>query len=401
MLAPEVERAVASTPLATVTELARRLAPAVDPAEPELSTHARFLHDRYGDRWRELPATLGRPLVHAEALLSSGPVMIPPTLPAVKAILRGRRAARAASAMGNIARNEAEILEHALGARLVDLSLPRLSAVADAVLGLRDAPPADPTWAAPLAAHAAEALLDACWDDLREASNTHHAVYAQFTDRIWDVPVRRLQKGRRSWRLINRFRLRRALASSSRTEKAPKPMSAAVDVVLEAHVVRDRLAIAAPLLANHLGDHDRGPHTDVDAVRESLHAVRNLQRALGDRLNVERFARLLAAGAFTDDAVLEPANTLVVELQAWSAKVSRLGGARAVAMDVTELMRWAALVDDALPAVEAAVNAVDRPGSAATLHDLVYDLLIRERYEKLVAEARPTSRTTPDAGTAS
>jgi hypothetical protein len=388
-------------PLATVTELARRPSPAAEPAAPELTTHARFLQARYGDRWRDLPTALGQPLVHAEALLSSGPVTIPPTMPAMKAIVRARRAARAAAAMGKIARNEAEVLEHALGARLVDLPLPRLSAVAEAVLGLQNAPPAEPSWASPQAAHAADALLDACNEDLREASRTHAAVYTQFTDRIWDIPLRRLQKGRRPWRLIARARLRHALAASSRTEKAPKPMSVAVDLVLEALAVRDRLAAAAPLLANHLGDHDRGPHTEVDSARESLNAVRNLQRALGDRLNVERLARLLAAGAFTSDAVLAPAARLVVELQGWSTKVSRLGGSGAVAMDLSELVRWSSLVDEALPAVEAAVTAVDRPGHTATLRDLVYDLLVRERYERLITAPLPAPHITPGAGTAS
>jgi hypothetical protein len=373
----------------------------VDTADRELAAHARFLQDRYGDRWRDLPTALGQTLVHAEALLSSGPVMIPPTMPAVKAIFRARRASRAAAAMGKVARNEAEVLEHALGARLVDLPLPRLCAVAEAVLDLHNAPPAEPAWASPASAQAAEALLDASSDDLREAARTHGAVYMQFTDRIWDVPVRRLQKGRQPWRLIARLRVRRALAASSRTETAPKPLSVAVDLVLEAVAVRERLATAAPLFANHLGDHDRGPHTEVDAARESLDAVRNLHRALGDRLNVERLARLLAAGAFTSDAVLEPAARLVVELQGWSAKVSRLGGPRAVAMDLSELVQWASLVETALAAVELAVAAVDRPGSTATLRDLVYDLLVRERFEKLVAAARPTPQTNPNAGTAS
>lgn len=401
MFAAAEEPASGRPPLATVTELARRPSPVVVPAERELTAHARFLSDRYGDRWLDLPATLGQPLVHAEALLSSGPVAIPPTMPAGRAIVRARRAARAAAVMVKVVRNESEVLEQALGASLVDVSLPQLAEIAEAVLGLQAAPPAEPSWASPLSAQAAEALLDACCDDLREGSQTHRAVYAQFTDRIWDVPVRRLQKSRRPWRRIARFRLRRALAASSRTEKAPKPISVAIDLVLEAHAVRDRLATAAPLLANHLGDHDRGPLTNVDAARESLAAVRHLQRALGDRLNEERLARLLAAGAFDDDAVLEPAAKLVVELQAWNAKVDRLGGARGVDMDVVGLVRWASLVDEALPAVETAVTAVDRAGGASTLRDLVYDLLVRERYEKLLEEARSASLNATDAGTAS
>jgi hypothetical protein len=274
----------------------------------------------------------------------------------------------------------------------------------EAVLGLHAAPPAEPSWSSPVSAKAAEALLDVCCEDLREGSQTHRAVYAQFTERIWEVPVRRLQHGRRPWRLIARFRLQRAFAASSRTEKTPSSLSEAADLVLEAHAVRDRLSTVAPLLASHLGRYDRGPLTDVDAIRTSLAAVRDLQHALGDLLNADRVARLLTAGAFNDDAVLEPARALSAELHAWNAKVVALGGGRTVAMDATELVRWASLVEEALPAAEIAVTAVGRPGgSGATLRDLAYNLLVRERREEPIvpAPSSPATATTTAAGTAS
>ena len=390
-------------PRGSVIELRR---PATGPnevsAERECNVHARFLHSRYGERWLELPATLGRSLVQAEALLASGPVAIPPAMPALKAIVRARRTARAAAAMGKIATNEGEILGEALGANLTDTPLLRLSAVVDAVLGLSTAPRPAPGWASPVAALAADALLDACSDDLSDGARTHEAVYRQFTDRVWDIPERRLRKGRRPIRPIAWLRLRHAFAAASRTHRAPSSMSAAADLVIEARAVRDRLATIASLLENHLGEHDRGPFTNVVAARQSLAAVCELHDALGDRVNTEQLSRLLAADAFRNEAVLEPARILEKALRTWSADIERLGGAHTVAMDGMELVEWASLVEQALPILEGAVTATDAPGGTApTLRDVVYDLRVRERYNDLTVGEPAFDITNKDAGTAS
>jgi hypothetical protein len=305
-----------------------------------------------------------------------------------------RVAARAATAMGEMARNESEVLEQALGARLVDLSLQRLSAIVDAVIGLSDAPRAEPAWASPVAAQAAEALLDACGDDLRAGVRTHQAVYAQFDDAIWEVSARRLRKGRHVWRPIARLHLRHTLATVSRTRVAPKPIAASANLILEALRIRKRLETSAPLFANHLGEYDRGPLTDIDTAREALAAVGRLQEPLGDRLDATRLGRLLSAGAFQHDAVLEPARILGTALTAWTADVARLGGGDALAMHGGELMSWASLVEDALPSIEAAVAAVDgHEGTPATLRDLVYDLLVRQRFDELTANTPNTPTT--------
>jgi hypothetical protein len=354
--------------------------------EREIAAHARFLQGRYGDRWIELPDALGRPLVQAQALMSSGPVAIPPTAAPMDAISRTRLAARAAAAIGEIAQNETEVLEQALGAPLADLPLHRLSAVVDAVLTLSKAKRAEPRWASPVAAQAAESLLDAYEDDFRTGARTHEAVYAQFTPAIWDVPARRLRHGRHAWRPVAWLRLRRAFATVSRTRVSPSPVSAAADLVLEARGVRDRLLTVAPLLANHLGDYDRGPLTNIDGARDALKAVRGLHEALGDRLDSNRLKRLIAADAFRHDAVLEPTRNLRTALQAWSADVDKLGGAHGVPMHGAELMQWASLVDEAMPAIEAPVAAIiSWNGPAKTLRDLVYDLLVRERFSELTA----------------
>jgi hypothetical protein len=368
-------------------------------AERECNVHARFLQSRYGERWLELPATLGRTLVQAEALLASGPVVIPPAMPAMKAIVRARRTARAAVAIGKIATNESDVLGEALGTRLGDLPLQHLAVVVDAVLGLSTAPRADEGWASPVAALAAEALLDACCDDLGEGARTHEEVYAKFTDAVWDIPERRLRKGRRPIRPISWLRLRHAFAACSRNHRAPSSVSAAADLVIEARAVRDQLATIESLLANHLGEHDRGPFTNVVAARQSLEAVRELHDALGDRVNAAHLARLFAADAFKQDDVLEPARVLDKALRTWTADVERLGGAHAVAMDGNELIEWASLVEQALPILEGAVSATDAPGGTSpTLRDVVYDLRVRERYNDLTVGEPPLDITEQDAG---
>jgi hypothetical protein len=356
----------------------------VEEAEGELAAHVRFLRGRYGDLWRELPEALGRPLERAEALLTSGPVPSAATTSLTAAIARARLVGPLAAAMGEIVHNEGEVLEQALFARLLELPLHRLSVVVDAVLELAVAPRAEPAWASPAAAQAADLVLDALGDDLTAAARTHHAVYAQFTDRIWDVPERRLQKGRRLWRPIAWLRLRRALAASSRDLRAPRPLAVVVDLVVEARAARTRLSMLAPVLATHLGEHDRGPLTDVGAARVSLAAVRHLHEALGDRLDSQRLARLLAADAFRSDAVLEPARNLRTALRAWTSDVAKLDGCDALATNGVELAMWATRVDESLPVVETAVRAVERlGGTTATLRDLVNDLLARERFNDL------------------
>jgi hypothetical protein len=389
--------------LATVIDLPTRSARCdEDAAERELADHARFLRERYGDRSLELPGALGRQLVRAEALLASGPAAVDPTTSPLAAVARARVVVGAAVAMTDLIHEEGGVLEQVLSARLVDLPLDRLAAVADAVLGLATAPRAEPAWASPTEAHAAFVVLEAHGEDLREGARLHQAVYAQFTDRIWDVPERRLKTGRRPWRPIAWLRLRRSLAATSRNLRAPSPMSAAADLVVETCVLRTRLLTMGQLLASHLGEHDRGPLTDVDAARASLAAVRRLQAALGDRLDAKHLSRLLAADAFKHDAVLEPARNLRTALLAWTADIAKLGGHDPLHIDVAELTQWATRTEAVLPVIETAAAASERlGGAAATLRALANDLLARERFNELTASRPESVGATTEAGSAS
>jgi hypothetical protein len=368
----------------------------------ELARHARFLQERYGDRWLELPETLGRALVRAEALLASGPVVIDPAAPPNEVISRARTVARAAAAIGDLARDETEVLEHALGSRLVDLPLHRLSAASDAVLDLSDAPHAEPAWAWPAAAKAADVVLAAHAEEIRDAARLSRSVYDQFTEQIWDVSERRLRRGTRLWRPLARLQLRRSLASASRTMRAPRPLNAVAELVLHANAARAQLTPIASLLASHLGVRDRGPFTDFDAAQASLAAVRDLQAALGDRLDPERLERLLAADAFKNAGVVEPARNLRTALRAWATDVAKLGGNGAFSTSSGELSRWAAHIEHALPTLESAVTVADRLGRRPTrLHDLVDDLLARERFHELTEILPGSELASADAGSAS
>jgi hypothetical protein len=299
--------------------------------EQELLDHARFLQTRYGERWHDLPDWLGKPLARAEVLLASCPIATSSDESPVAAIEHARAAARVATAIGDLVQREGGVLGEALSSDLVDLPLDRLAAVAEAVLALGTAPRAEPWWASPTAAHAAAVVLEVHGDDLRASAQAHEAVYAQFTERIWDIPERRLRRGRHPWRLISRIRLRHDLAATSRTLRAPRAIGPAANLVLEARDTRARLESIATLLASHLGEHHRGPLTDVDTALVSLAAVRRFHDALGEQLDAARFARLLDADAFAHEAIVEPATSLHTALQAWRTHVGELGGSIAFA----------------------------------------------------------------------
>jgi hypothetical protein len=356
--------------------------------DEELARHARFLHHRWGPHWLELPEDVGKRLARAETLLEQGPIAIDPVMSPADAVARARKAARLAAAIGDIVQTEGHVLEAALSAHLVDLPLGRLSGVVDAVLALSTAPHAERWWASPAAARAADVVLTAHGDDLRESAQAHDAVYAQFTDQVWAIPERRLKRGRRAFRPLAWMRLRRALTATSRSMRAPRPLAPAADLVRHARALRARLEPVAALLDSHLGEHHRGPLTDVDAAQESLAAVRRLHAALGDRLDVARLARLLDADAFGHDAINEPARILHTALRAWEGDVAALGGSDALGASGPALEHWATLVEDVLPEIKAATAAVDGLGRApATLRDLVNGLLARERFAELAAGA--------------
>ena len=341
---------------------------------------AELLRRRYGDRWSDLPAGLGRPAVQLEALLSKGPTAVDPdTAVPNDLVIEGWLVVRAAAAQASVVTEEAEVLGEALGADLTALDLRRLDLVAGAVIDLGLVRSGEASWAEPSDADVALVMLDANGSELRRSAELHHEIYDRFTEEVWDLPEGRLRAGRQGWRILSRLHLRRDLAAASRTGRRSRPLSADVELLLEARAVRLRLAELAPLLQRHLGRHHQGPLTDVDAIEASLEAVVRLQDALGDHLDVDRLRGLLLADAFTSAEVTNPALALHTTLRSWAAEVARLCGGDPWALPAGALAEWARRTGAALPLLTEATNVMTELGHApATLRDLVDDLVLRE-----------------------
>lgn len=353
-----------------------------------------LLWRRYGDRWPELPDAMGRKVATLERLLMRGPTAVDPSAASPsEVVVEAWLVVRAAAAHAEPMQEEAEVLGAALAADVATLHLRQLDQVVGAVLELAVVRAGHPGWASPPDAEAARLVLDAHGGDLKNAAQLHHDVYERFTDQVWDVPEARLRAGRRPWRVVARTRLRNQLAKASRTGKVPGSLTSASDLVRRARSARLLLSDLDLLLQRHLGRHHQGPMTDVDAVSASLDAVLRLQRALGERLDVERLRGLLMADAFTSPELTTPALNLRSALRDWQADVARLCGGDPWVVPASELAEWAARTGAALPEVTAALSVVATLGQApASLRDLVDDLLLRER-------AGEVSATTQDIRT--
>jgi hypothetical protein len=342
-----------------------------------------LLRRRYGARWSELPADLGRVALAAEHLLDRGPTAVRAGSTAPETALReAALTVRAAATHAPVLDEESEVLGAALAAELADLPLRELDRVVGAVLALGVASPAEPAWAAPADADAARLVLDAAAADVRAAADLHRDVYERFTAAVWEVREARLRAGRRRWRFAARWRLRRELAAVSRSGKVPGSLSELSDLLVGARAARQRIADLAPLLDRHLGRHHQGPLTDISTATASLDAVRRLQQVLDGRLDVDRLRGLLEAEAFASPEVSGPALSLRTALRAWQAEVAQLCGGDPWAIRVRDLPGWAARTEAALPALDAARRAVADLGQVpATLRSLVDDLMLREHAE--------------------
>jgi len=366
-----------------------------------------LLRRRFGDRWPELPKGIGRRAAAAETLLESGPTSIDPlTASPIDTAGGAWLVVRAALALAEQVVDDAEVLGEALGADVLGLPLGDLGKAVAAVLDLGLVARVEPTWASPAAADAARTVLDAHGAQLRAINDLHDELYAHFTDHVLDIPETLLVAGSRPWRLMARTKLHGALVSASRTGKAPGGRHAAAREVLDVHEARTALTTMTPLLTRHLGRTGFGPLTDVDALSESLSAVRRLQRALGDSLDPDRFAGLLAADAFRSPEVAEPAAGLRTTLQTWRSEGAPLCAGDSWAMLAEDLAAWAVHTAAVLPAITTGAHAVIELGQRPTsVRGLVNDLLLRENVADLATQLdrwRTDHRAVPsgDSGSA-
>lgn len=339
-----------------------------------------MLQRSVGDSWPDVPSHLGRVGLRLVDLVQTGPSAVAPdTTGAVVALDRVERVVASASGMLELLADEAPVLSEALAADVASLPLERLHEVVEAVIELSRAPRAVPAWGHAANANSAHAILQVSESDLRRASSAHAALYDRFTDGIWEVPPSLLEAGRRRWRLLARARLRRRLRSASRSGGVPGRLREGTAAVLDAHETRARLDELGPLLAQHLGELDRGALTDVDSALVALAGVRRLQASLGDLLDGYRIERLLLADAFRSPDVVGPAVAVRNILHAWASDVRAAHGERPWDMPAAEIEQWALAVAVIRRDVEQALSALDGSDlTDPTLRAVVDVLALRE-----------------------
>jgi hypothetical protein len=356
------------------------------------------LRRRAGDRGLELPPDLGRALADLEMLLTEGPTGVDPVraLPGLAAEL-ATMVAHAARTTLELVPAEAKVLGEALAVDLLDLQLDRLHRIADAVLAVSRAPRAAEQWGEPRAAEAAEAVITAAANDLREAAITHEWLYEHFTDRVWTIPTPLLERGQRRWRVAARARLSAQLRRASRRGRIPGHLGDAAAGVLLARRARARVDAVGPMLSQHLGvQHTevlhRGPLSDADAALRAVKAVRRLHDALGELVDGQRLRRLILADAFRSEDVFGPAVNLRMALGAWQRDVESAGGRDAWSYTLLELADWSEWVLELLPSLRTASDAADEIGASVTgLRDLAHLHLLRQHVAELT-EAQAAER---------
>jgi hypothetical protein len=360
----------------------------VEHARASVERSVELLARRHGDRWRALPADLGRAAAAAERLLVLGPTSFDPTIVSPADVASTAwMVVQSAMTLTDQVVDEAKVLGEALGTRIVGLPLRELDRIAGAVLDLGVVARMDPAWANPAAADAARAVLESHGEELRATTALHHQLYTSFTEHVLDIPEPWFRSARRPWRLLARSRVRRALTAASRTGRLPGSLRSVSASVLEVHRARRRLASLAPLLSTHLGRGAWGPLTDVDGLVASVVAVRRFQRTMGDRLDEERMTGLLTAYAFRSPELVGPAATLRTALRTWQAEVASLCGGDPWVLPADALARWVVHTAAALPVLTRAARTMNDVGARpATLRSLVDDLLLREKVAELEAQ---------------
>ena len=348
-----------------------------DDLEAPLSRAAALLERRRGERWRELPADLGRPVAIAERLLIEGPARVDPNgLCPAQAVA----VAAAALATAETVTEETSVLGAVFATDLARFDLARLAVMTAAVRHAGTVRAGRPRWAHPAAAEAAHVVLEAIGEELRTTAALHTELFTGFTDRVLTLPEARVRSAARRGRLLARWRVRSELRASSRTGRLPQGARRGAAQLLTVLEARRRLDEVSPLLTSHLGPAGWGPLTDVPALLASLAAIRALQQVLGADLDAERLERLLAA-----DALGAPEVTLVIErleasLEAWRAALPEGSSFEPSAWSPEALAAWAVEMASVAPALRAGVDALASldavPGSVRALVD---DLLLRER----------------------
>lgn len=354
------------------------------PTTDSLKRAIELLERLAGADARDLPGNLGRAAARAEWLLAQGPAALDAATDPVAALDRASNVVAASRSLLDLIIEEVEVLSEAISADLTSAPVDRIHGIAEALLGLATVSRAAPHWGDPVAADAAELVLEVLAEDLREAAQAHEALYQRFTETIWQVPAPLLRAGRHRWRAIARAKLRRQLRAASRSDRVGKIAAAAKDV-LEVRAIRDRVDALAPLLAHHLGALDCGPLSDVDAVLVPLKAVRKLQVALADQIDTPRLQQMLLADAFRTHDVSGPALRIRNAICAWQSDLAHAGAPAGCDIRLDELNDWVVECAASVPALAEGLDAARSLGlPVASMRDVVDLLVLREHIEDLI-----------------
>src|SRR3954452_922916 len=307
----------------------------------ELADGAASLRATYGERWTQVPLGFGEAALRARDVLTAGLVTVDvETADPVRVVqdlstFAGETAATAAQIL-----TEAALLGEALGSDLSSLPIAQLAAVCQSLLRLAEAPAPNPSWAHPAQARAASMVLGAVSDELREVATVRRWLYDEFSEDIWGLSCAKRPPSVDGLRdCLRRHRAKSQLSTVNHTGN-PVDVKAAISALRRAHELTVKIDGARATLRGHLGSVATAGIPDVDGATEALGAIRDLQIALGDRLEVECLRGLAAADAFVCDELTRPATQIMTTIAGWRPIADQLHAVDATSLSPEELAEW-------------------------------------------------------------
>lgn len=339
------------------------------------------LRDGYGERWNQVPSDMGRLSWRAEQILCGEPFVLPLTAAVDEETIDAfRHVVAITRGLIERTRKSRVLLSEAFGTAVEEWTVGGTVAVAGAldVLGSASAP--DPSWADPRAIAKATAVLEALRDQLQASRSAHAAVYAHFTEDVWDViDAADVGKARGALGTPARMRLRQTLASVSRTGSVPRQLGGTLEALAAAHELRAQIHGSAALLKGSFGWLYRGPMTDPDELEATVSGMAALH-ASGVTLPAARLAELLEARALGANELTGPAAAIAGAVAGWKAGIAGAGLGDPLAATWTRLSRWCVDAGTAIDILaEAELRTREIRLAPRTLFELCNDLLARTR----------------------
>jgi hypothetical protein len=339
------------------------------------------LRDGYGEKWSHVPSDMGRLSWRAEQILCGEPFALPLTATVDEESIDGfRHVVAITRALIERTRRSRVLLAEAFGATVEEWTVGGTVTVAAALDALASASPPDPSWADPRGVAKATAVLETLRADLEASRAAHAAVYAHFTEDVWDVVTGDdLGKARGALGTPARMRLRQTLASVSRTGSVPRQLGGTLEALAAAHQLRAQIQSSAALLRGSFGWLYRGPMTDPDELEASVRGMAMIHES-GVALPAGRLAELLEARALGANELTGPAAAIAGAVAGWKAGIAGAGHGDPLAATWTRLSRWCVDADTAIDILaEAELRTRETRLAPRTLFELCNDLLARTR----------------------